>query len=126
MKTRGYVALTTVLVVLPLLLLTGIDSVYRNMTTLITGKMTYDSQILKSNTETCLEETVYLIKRDYSYTGVSTLSMSNWTCNIEVYDKMDNPGVKIIKIEATDENGIYSSTEKELNINTDPFEISNI
>ena len=123
---KGYVALTTVLIILPLLLLTGLDSLYSNMTTLIVGKMTYDSQILESNSETCLEEAVYIIKRNFSYTGVSNLSMGNWSCEIEVYDKVDNPGIKVIMIEAYDDNGIYTNIEKELNINVDPFEISNI
>lgn len=123
---KGYVALTTVLIVLPLLLITGLDSLYSNMTTLIVGKMTYDSQILESNSETCLEEAVYIIKRNFSYIGVSTVSMDNWSCEIEVYDKVGNPGFKIIRIEAYDDNGIYTNIEKELNINVDPFEISNI
>ncbi len=122
---KGYVALTTVLVILPILLLTGIDSLYRNMTTLITGKMTYDSHILKSHSETCLEETVYKIKRNIAYTGTYSLSLDNWSCEIEVEDKLGNPGIKIITIEATDDIGTYIFTEKELNINVDPFEISN-
>ncbi len=123
---KGYVALTTVLVILPLLLITGIDTLYKNMTTLVIGKMNYDSQILKSNSETCLEEAVYVIKRDYGYTGILNLSMDTWNCNIEIYDKPETTGIKIINIEATDDNGMYTFTEKELNINVDPFEISNI
>jgi len=123
---KGYIALTTVLIILPLLLLTGVDSLYRNMTTLIVSKMTYDLNILESNSETCLEETVYKIKRNRTYTGTFDLSMNDWICTIDVADKVDYPGVKIINIEAQDTiNGIYTFTEKELNINTDPFEISN-
>ena len=122
---KGYVALTTVLIILPLLLITGIDTLYKNMTTLIAGKMNYDSQILKSNSETCLEEAVYVIKRDYGYTGILNLSMDTWNCKIEIYDKIGSTGIKIINIEATDDNGMYTFTEKELNINVDPFEISN-
>lgn len=123
---KGYVALTTVLVILPLLLITGIDTLYNNMTTLIVGKMSYDSQILQSNSETCLEETVYKLKRNTEYIGVFNISMDTWNCDIEVSDKIGNPGIKIIRIESTDENGIYLLTNKELNMNTDPFEISNI
>ena len=124
---KGYIALTTVLIILPLLLLTGVDSLYRNMTTLIVSKMTYDSNILESNAETCLEETVYKIKRNRTYTGTFNLSMNDWVCTIEVADKVGFPGVKLIYIEAQDTiNDIYTFTQKELNINTDPFEISNI
>ncbi len=97
------------------------------MTTLIVGKMTYDSNILENNSETCLEETVYKIKRNRTYTGTFNISMDNWDCTIAVSDKVGFTGVKIISIEAKDTvNDIYTFTEKELNINTDPFEISNI
>lgn len=123
---KGYVALTTVLVMLPLLLLTGIDSLYKNLSTLVVGKMNYDYQILNSNTETCLEEAVYIIKRNPTYVDTFIVAMDNWSCEIQVVNKTGFPGVKIIDIEASDSNGIYVNTTKELNTNTDPFEISNI
>lgn len=126
MKTKGYIALTTVLVILPLLLLTGIDSLYKNTTALIVGKMNHDYQILKSNTETCLEETVYKIKRNRSYTGTYTIAMDSWSCEITVSNKEETPGVKIIVITATDTNGASYESSKELNVNTDPFELTNI
>lgn len=123
---KGYVALTTVIVILPLLLLTGIDTLYKNMTTLIVGKMNYDAQILRINSDTCLEETVYKIKKDRVYTGEYILTLDSALCNISVSDKIDSPGIKILNIQASDENGTKLNIEKELNINTDPFEISNI
>lgn len=123
---KGYVALTTVLVMLPILLLTGIDSLYNNLSTLIIGKMNYDYQILDSNTETCLEEAVYIIKRNPTYENTFVLSMDNWSCNVTVTNKVGFTQVKVIDIQATDSNGISIHTVKELNISTDPFEISNI
>ena len=122
---KGYIALTTVLVILPLLLITGIDSLYKNTTSLIVGKMNYDYQILRSNSETCLEEAVYKIKRGGTYTGTFTLSMDNWSCDVVVSDKVGFPGIKIIEINSSDSNSVKFSTTKELNINVDPFEISN-
>ncbi len=123
---KGYVALTTVLVMLPILLLTGIDSLYNNLSTLIIGKMNYDYQILDSNTETCLEEAVYIIKRNPTYENTFVLSMDNWSCSVTVTNKVGFTQVKIIDIQATDSNGISIHTAKELNTNVDPFEISNI
>lgn len=123
---KGYVALTTVLVILPLLLLTGLDSLYKSMTELIVEKMNYDYQILKSNSETCIEESVYKIKRNPTYTGTFEISKDNWSCIIGIANKIDNPGFKIIIIEASDSNSIKLVVKKELNININPFEISNI
>ncbi len=123
---KGYVALTTVLVMLPLLLLTGITSLYGNISTLIVGKMNYDYQILKSNSETCLEEAVYKIRRGQTYVGEFDVSMDNWVCNITVQNKSGFPGIKVVHILATDDNDISLENDIELNTNTDPFEISNI
>lgn len=125
MKNHGYIALTTVLVILPLLLITGIDSLYKNTTSLIVGKMNYDYQILKGNSETCLEEAVYKIKRGGTYTGTFNISMDNWSCSVIVSNKVGSPGIKVIDISSSDINDIKFSTTKELNINTEPFEISN-
>jgi len=123
---KGYIALTTVLVILPVLLLTGINSLYKNTTTLIVAKMSYDFEILKSNSETCLEEAVYKIKRGGTYTGTFNLAMDNWNCTVTVTDKAGFTGIKVIDILALDSNGAEYKTVKELNINTDPFELSNI
>lgn len=123
---KGYIALTTILIILPLLLLSGIDSLYNNISTLIVGKMNYDYQVLKSNTETCLEESVYIIKRNPTYSNTFNLAMDNWSCTITISDKSGYPGVKIITINAEDTNDIHINFSKELNTNTDPFEITNI
>jgi hypothetical protein len=123
---KGYIALTTVLVILPVLLLIGINSLYKNTTTLIVAKMSYDYETLRSNSETCLEEAVYKIKRGGTYTGSFNLSMDNWNCTVTVTDKVGFPGIKVIDISSTDTNDTQYNTTKELNINTDPFELSNI
>ncbi len=123
---KGYVALTTVLVMIPILLLTGISSVYNNITSLIIGKMNYDYQILGINAETCLEESVYRIRWNVDYTGEFTLAMDDWTCISTVSNKIDEPGIKIIEMELSDSNNIQKFVSKELNSNTNPFELSNI
>jgi hypothetical protein len=124
-RNHGYIALTTVLVILPLLLITGINSLYNNTTSLIVGKMNYDYQILRSNSETCLEEAVYKIKRGRTYTGTFNIAMDNWSCNVIVSNKVGSPGIKLIDISSSDTNSVQFKTTKELNINSEPFEISN-
>ncbi|HKM20171.1 MAG TPA: hypothetical protein VJY47_03050 [Candidatus Dojkabacteria bacterium] len=125
-KIVGYIALTTVLVILPLLLLSGINTIYTNITLLITGKMQYDYNILEINAESCLEESVYKIKKNRAFTGTFTITRTDWNCTSEISDKPDNFGVKIIQITAVDQNENHVKMTKELNTNTDPFEISNI
>jgi len=129
MRLKGYVALTTVLVMIPLLLLTGINAIYSNLTSLIVGKMNYDYQILETNMETCLEESVYKIKWEVDYTGAFTIDMGDWSCTSTVTNKdpILEPGIKIIEIEITDSvNNIQRNVSKELNSNTNPFELKNI
>lgn len=123
---KGYIALTTVLIVLPILLLSGIDLIYKNISLLVTSKMTYDSNLLQINAETCLEESVYKLKRDHLFTGVFTMTQTGWSCEAIIADKVGEPGVKLMSITATDDSDNYVNIQKELNISTDPFEISNI
>lgn len=123
---KGYIALTTVLIVLPILLLSGIDLIYKNISLIITSKMTYDSNLLQINAETCLEESVYKIKRDYLFTGVFSMTQTGWSCETIIADKVGEPGVKLMSITAIDDFDNYVNIQKELNISTDPFEISNI
>ena len=125
-KVKGYIALTTVLVILPLLLLTGIDSIYTNISLLISGKMQYDYNILEINAESCLEESVYKIKKNRAFVGSFNIERTEWSCTSTITDKVGDLGMKIIKIEATDQNENHVEVSKELNTNTDPFEIRNI
>ena len=83
-QQKGYIALTTVLVVLPLLLLTGINLVYENITEMVAGKMRFDYNILELNAETCLEESVRKIKFNPQYTGTLNFSLTGWSCEVTV------------------------------------------
>ena len=123
---KGYIALTVVLLIIPLLLLAGIDSVYNNLTSLLVGRMNYDSKRLEINSETCLEESVYRIKRNPSYTGEYVITLSEWTCTIDVQDKEGFPGEKILDIQSSDQNGIKVNLLKELNTNVNPYTLKNI
>ncbi len=123
---KGYVALTTVLIIIPLLLLTGVDSVYKSLTTVITSRMNYDYQILKTNKETCIEETIYRVKRSVDYTGEFTLAIDDWSCISTVTNVVGEPGIKEIFMELTDSNGTVINVNKELNTNINPFELSNL
>jgi len=122
---KGYVALTAILVIVPLLLLTGVNSLYENITTLSITKMNYDSQILRTNAETCLEETVYMIKRNPSFTGIFQINQTNWNCNVDIQNKIGFSGVKIMTIVTTDNNNTKLTLKRELNTSTNPFELTN-
>jgi hypothetical protein len=124
-KKKGYVALTTVLVILPLLLITGINSVYSNLTTLIVGKMNYDYELLKLNGETCLEESVYKLKWNPNFTGTITVDIDDWYCISEITNKTGEPGIKIIDMSLSDLNDIDINIIKEVNTNTNPYELTN-
>ena len=123
---KGYVALTAVLIIVPLLLLTGVNSLYENITTLSVTKMNYDSQILRINAETCLEETVYQIKRNPTFTGMYEITETNWSCSVDIQNKIGFSGVKSLTIVATDINDTKVTLEKELDTNEDPFKLANI
>ncbi|MBP8979451.1 hypothetical protein KBG23_03165 [Candidatus Dojkabacteria bacterium] len=126
LKKNGYIALTTVLVIIPLLLATGIDLAYRSITNAIVSKLEFDHNMLEVNAESCLEESVRKIKFNILFEGTLIVEQTTWTCNSVITNKPGVSGVKIINIQASDENENVVLLNKELNTNTDPFEISNI
>jgi hypothetical protein len=126
LKKNGYIALTTVLVIIPLLLATGIDLAYRSITNAIVSKLEFDHNMLEVNAESCLEESVRKIKFNILFEGTLVINQPTWTCNSVITNKPGVSGVKIINIQASDENENVVLLNKELNTNTDPFEISNI
>ena len=126
LKNNGYIALTTVLVIIPLLLATGIDLAYRSITNAIVSKLEFDHNMLEVNAESCLEESVRKIKFNILFEGTLIVEQTTWTCNSVITNKPGVSGVKIINIQASDENENVVLLNKELNTNTDPFEISNI
>ena len=126
LKKNGYIALTTVLVIIPLLLATGIDLAYRSITNAIVSKLEFDHNMLEVNAESCLEESVRKIKFNILFEGTLIVEQTTWTCNSVISNKPGVSGVKIINIQASDGNQNVVLLNKELNTNTDPFEISNI
>lgn len=125
-QQKGYIALTTVLVILPILLLAGINLVYENITEMVAGKMRFDYNVLELNAETCLEEAVRKLKFNPQYTGTLNFNLTGWSCKVTVQNVPTKTGFKLLNIVASDELGNVVSINKELNTNTDPFEISNI
>ncbi len=82
--------------------------------------------MLEVNAESCLEESVRKIKFNILFEGTLIVEQTTWTCNSVITNKPGVSGVKIINIQASDENENVVLLNKELNTNTDPFEISNI
>lgn len=123
---KGYIALTTVLIIVPLLVLTGINTLYQNITYLSVSKMDYDYQLLKVGSESCLEEIVYYIKRNPFFTGDHLISIGDTECNVNIQNKAGFPGVKVLSFVSHDNVGAEYSFIKELDTNSNPFEIINI
>jgi len=123
---KGYIALTTILIIVPLLLLTGVNTLYDSITSLSISKMSYDSQILRANSESCLEESVYRIKRDPDLIGDITLTEDDWSCVINVVDKAGFPGSKTLTITSEDVNGMKFTVRKEIDTTTNPFKLTNL
>lgn len=125
-KQKGYIALTTVLVIIPLLLATGVNLAYKSITAALVGKLEFNHNMLEVNAESCLEETVRKIKFNTLFEGTMIMEQPSWQCSSIVTNKRGVSGVKVLNIQAQDENQNVVLLNKELNINTDPFEISNI
>jgi hypothetical protein len=58
--------------------------------------------------------------------GTLNIDRGDWSCTSTVTNKSGETGVKIIDMQLTDESGVSINISKELNSNTNPFELSNI
>lgn len=126
MKIKGYVALTAVLVMIPLLLLTGMELLYKNITLLSIAKVNYDWQVLTTYSETCLEESMYKLVLDESYTGEFSITQEDWACTANITNIVGEDGFKLITMETSNPEGINISIQKKVDTNCDPFKLYNI
>lgn len=126
MKIKGYVALTAVLVMIPLLLLTGMELLYRNITLLSTAKTNYDWQVLRTYSETCLEESLYKLVLDENYTGEFDITQEDWACTSNITNIVGEDGFKLIVLETSNPEGINILLQKKVDTNYDPFKLYNI
>lgn len=122
-RKKGYVALTTVLVLVPMLLLIGITLIVNNIDLLITSHSLYEHKTLELKAITCQEEALFRIKDNISFTGANSITINGSTCTYTVTDGSSS-GLKEILIDIN--NGEYHySKEKTVDTNQNPFMITN-
>jgi len=122
---KAYVALTTILIIIPILLMGGIALLYSNMNLLISTQSMYASSLSNNEYNTCLEESVLKIKRDNNYTGTLTINFPSYTCTAVISNYMGNTNIKQIDITVT--SGIYTYNRVQIvDISISPYSVSNL
>ena len=123
-KENGYIALTTVLILIPILLMTGIALIYSNISLLVSTQSLYASALSNTQYSTCLEESILKVKRNHTFTGTSNLTFTNFSCTSVISDYQGNTNTK--KIDITITSGIYTNVRTQIvDISVSPFIVKN-
>lgn len=119
MRKKAHIALTTVLLVSSLLLTGGTILVLTTIDTALGVKSLSINIDTKNHAKTCIEESLYKIDKNKSYTGNSSVTEGNKTCTYTVSNNA-NPSLKTVVISSSIGSYNYSTTFT-VNITTNPI-----
>lgn len=106
--SEGSVALLTVILLLVVLVSVGAAIVASSTDYLISGKNVTERFQLEMLNRTCVEEAMYRIKRDPSFTGDFSITFNERTCLVTV--QTSNATTRLLRIK--NESGKYTLTQE--------------
>lgn len=120
-KKKGMIALVTVIVISGILLVTGIALVLASADLAMSAKGYAAKVNLQSTMRTCLEESIYKLKFDDTFTGQISHSGSSGSCTADVSDDI-NPGIK--NIDVTTLYGDYTNGKLfQVDVSQEPYQL---
>lgn len=123
-KIKGNVALTAVVVIGFMLLVTGTSVIILSMDLSIATKHFENGSKARLNTRTCFEEAMRALSDDDSFTGDLEYTYDGVSCTATVTDDTD-PNVKVVTVTSTATSDVdYTETsEKRVDISQDPIAV---
>jgi hypothetical protein len=120
-RTKAAVALTTLIVVSSMLLLSGVTLMMINIDLAHSNKSVNSNMINRINADSCLEEGLLRLSNDPSYTGTFSLTFEDGNCNGTISNDTI-PNTKIILIDSDFDGYTYHKEEK-VNMSTNPISL---
>lgn len=99
-KQNGSIALLTVLALVIMLVSVGSALVISSTDYLISGRSFSERLTLDSIMRTCLEEGMYRLKKEKSFTGTVTYAQDSASCSIVISEENGDPNKRLIEIDA--------------------------
>ncbi len=122
-KEKGSIALTSVIILSTMLLLAGIGLIVATIDLTVATKSFYNINTARTEARGCLEESLYKITRNTSYTGTFSLTYSTGSCSATVANDVPST-TKIVTITGTvDSNNV--TVVKKIDTAVSPFNITN-
>lgn len=120
---KGYVALLLIIIIIPVLVMGGIELLYSNIDTLKAAKNLSDAEKLNFDLRSCTEEAIKRVKTNLTFTGQIDFSINTTICSVTVSNDT-NPSIKILNTKTNSEN-LYKSEIKKLDTSKSPYELTN-
>lgn len=121
LKYNGGVALTTVIILTALLMLSGTTIVLTSIDLRKSTKNNSSYIQAEINFDSCIEESVHRIKFNPTFTGSFSINLLNGSCQ-SIVSNDANPAVKVFNITSISEGSTYTGSIK-VDTSTYPFEI---
>jgi hypothetical protein len=118
------ISLTTVLVTSAILLLTGITIVFSTMDLAYSSKDTFNYELNTMRSRSCLEEAIYRIKNNPTFTGTAAITFTDGNCSAAVTNDPQNSNIKLVAITSMIKEYTYMLNKK-VDISTSPFTVLN-
>lgn len=109
---KGSIALTTVLMVSAILLASGLTLILTSIDLSFASKNFNSYQLSKIRSKTCLEESLYKISKNPSYTGTVSYTYSDGSCTAIITNDLVISTTKIVSINTTLNVYNYSETKR--------------
>lgn len=106
-KYSGVVALTTLLVMATVLVVTGISVVYLSIDSAAVSRNYLNLNRAKSNVQSCLDEALLRITLNRNYLGSGTVTIDGASCTYTVTNHSTNSNYKVINIDSLFEANNY-------------------
>lgn len=123
-KVRGYIALTIVIILIPVMMMGGVELLYNNIDFMKSAKSLSDSEKLSFSLRSCTEESIQRIKKNPLFTGQLLYTINGFACDVTITNNATNPAIKIIDSKVN--SGILNKREiKNLDTSKSPYELTN-
>lgn len=118
---KGSITLTTLIVMSSILLGGGISFILSTVDMRYVSNDSFDRSLLDVHVRTCLEEGVYRLTLDNTYTGSFDVDIDDKSCSVAITDT--SPTVKAVAITGTYKNK-NASQSYTVDISDSPYQVS--
>ncbi|MCA9385411.1 hypothetical protein KC717_02060 [Candidatus Dojkabacteria bacterium] len=120
---KGSITLTTTVLASAILLAAGITLVLTGIDLGHTSETFQSNSLAQLRSRTCLEEGLYRVRQDTSFTGEVSHIYNDGSCTVDIQDHLSVVNVKVLDLTSIVDEFTFIDT-KYVDISVEPYDIS--